>query len=117
MKKFIWQYNKVSHTALVLMVIYCTHLFAFQVLLENHWQFFSLASSTNGHKSDYILLMVKHQVVKEQNEKGASLPFIPSKNIVTPILRYPLLCSAGIMPQRLPEDSYKLYRLIKILRI
>jgi hypothetical protein len=119
-KGFLEKYRRECKAAMLLVVVYSIHLFTYQALLSNPDDFLSRASfrhhETDPCKStDFLLLLAKKHLAKEVT---VSPPYHTIVSILNPVL-YPqwVIQFRPVIEQSLSTDSYKRYRLLRVLLV
>jgi len=123
MKGLIKRYNRECRAAMMLLLIYSTHLFAFHAILSGPRKcLFSFSGKCSCHHKkakqnpDSFLLLAKHETIKETEEIKLDSG-VKAGNIASPHVNNVVFGSLLPCKFQLSEQSYKLYRLNRALLI
>jgi|ERR1043165_3293002 hypothetical protein len=122
MQAFLKKYSRECRAAMMLLLVYSAHLFAFHSLVFSSSHYFLKSCSNKAadkkpsRSTDCFMLLAKHQLNKQKDESREEVSLPPVKT--ASLLRKPVIkCISFLSNQLLSPESYKLYQRHGVLLI
>ncbi len=123
MKKWFAKYSRPCRAAIMLLLVYSSHLFSFHSLLASPGYFLTSVLKSKKAKgaphrhTDCLLLLSKHELVKQKQEGPGDKLLTRDMVYDHTEFHYPVETFFNNTPQSLSNASYKRYRLLSTFLI